>query len=100
MSDINFKDQILKDIRQFEENITKTIDSKIKDLNLNFKRSQEQLNNLTEKNGKILNSIINTNMQIDKISMLEQFKNKVDSILITHEIRINNSLNDIKSLRT
>lgn len=100
MSDINFKDQILKDIRQFEENITKTIDSKIKDLNLNFKRSQEQLNNLTEKNGKILNSIINTNMQIDKISMLEQFKNKVDSILITHEIRINNSLNDITALRT
>ena len=100
MSDINFKDQILKDIRKFEENITKTIDSKIRDLDLNFKRSQEQLNNLREKNGKIFNSIINTNMQIDKISMLEQFKNKVDSILITHEIRINNSINDINAIRT
>ena len=99
MSDINFKDQILKDIRKFEENITKTIDSKIRDLDLNFKRSQEQLNNLTEKNGKIFNSIINTNMQIDKISMLEQFKNKVDSILITHDIRINNTMNDIDALR-
>jgi len=100
MSDLNFKDQVLKDIRQFEERVSKTVDSKLRDLNLNFKRSQEQLNNLTEKNGKIFNSIINTNMQIDKISMLEQFKNKVDSILITHEIRINNSLNDINALRT
>ena len=100
MSDLNFKDQILKDIRLFEDNITKTLDSKIRDLNLNFKRSQEQLNNLIDKNGKIINSIINTNMQIEKISMLEQFKNKVDSILITHEIRINNSINDINAIRT
>jgi hypothetical protein len=58
------------------------------------------LNNLIEKNGKIINSIINTNMQIKKISMLEQFKIKVDSILITHEIRINNSINDINAIRT
>lgn len=100
MSDLDFKDQILKDIRQFEENITKTIDSKIKELDLNFKRSQEQLNNLTDKNGRLFNSMINTNLQINKISMLEQFKNKVDSILITHEIRINNSINDINALRT
>ena len=32
-------------------------------------------------------------------SAITEFKNKVDSILITHDIRINNTMNDIDALR-
>ena len=39
------------------------------------------------------------NIKIDKIPILEQFKNKVDSMIITHEIRINNALDEIASIK-
>ena len=97
--DVEFKEEILKNIRDFEENLIKKINTKIIELNSDYKKFQENLNNLSENNKQIINSLISKNVNLEKISSLEQFKNKVDSILITHEIRINNNIEEISAIK-
>ena len=94
-----FKDEVLKNNKIFEENLEKSIFKKFSELNLNFKNSQDYLNRLLSQNNKLLDSLTDYNIKIDKIPILEQFKNKVDSMIITHEIRINNALDEIASIK-
>ena len=97
--DIEFKEEILKNIRNFEDNLIRKINTKIIELNSDYKKFHENLNNLSENNKQIINSLISKNVNLEKISSLEQFRNKVDSIIITHEIRINNNIEEISAIK-
>ena len=95
-----FKEEVLKNIKQFEDNLIKKINQKMIDLNTDYKRFHNELKNISDHNQKLIDSLINKNINIEKLSVLEQFKNKVDSILITHEIRINNNIQEINSIKS
>ena len=99
-NDIEFKEEILKNIHEFQEELTKKINSKMLELNTDFKKFHQKLNQLSENNKKLIESLITKNVNIEKIATLEKFRNKVDSILITHEIRINNNIEEISSIKT
>ena len=58
------------------------------------------MNYISKENQKLIEKITNNNLSIEKVKVLETFKNKVDSMLITHEIRINNNMEEISSVRT
>ncbi len=98
--DLQFKEEILKNIRAFEEDILNKINKKMIELNADYKKFHNNLNNLSENNRQLINSLINKNINLEKIASLEQFRNKVDSILITHEIRINNNIEEISSIKS
>jgi hypothetical protein len=98
--DRNFKEEILKNIRIFQEDLIKKINSKMIELNTDYKKFHQNLSQLSENNKKLIESIITKNVNFEKISSLENFRNKVDSILITHEIRINNNIEEISSIKT
>lgn len=102
MNDENtrFKEEVLKNIKKFEDNIIKQIDEKMVNLNIDYQKFHEDLDNLTEKNKKLIESLTNKNLNFEKIAVLEKFKSKVDSILITHEIRINNNIEEISSIKS
>ncbi len=95
-----FKEEILKIIRDFKENLMKNIDSKITELNDKNTDIEEKMNYISKENQKLIEKITNNNLSIEKVKVLETFKNKVDSMLITHEIRINNNMEEISSVRT
>ena len=98
--DLLFKEEILKNIHTFEDDILKKVNQKMIELNKNYKKCQDNLNILSENNKQLIDSLISKNINIEKISSLEQFRNKVDSMLITHEIRINNNIEDIKLIKS
>ena len=98
--DRHFKEEILKNIHDFEEDLIKKVNTKMKELNSDYKKFHQNINDLSENNKKLINSLINENFNLEKITSLEQFRNKVDSILITHEIRINNNIEEISSIKT
>ena len=98
--DSEFKEEVLKHIRNFEDNLLKKVNTKIIELNIDYKKFHDNLDNLSKNNKNLIDSLINKNINIEKISSLEQFRNKVDSMLITHEIRINNNIAEISSIRT
>ena len=95
-----FKEEILKIIRDFKETLMKNIDSKITELNDKNTDIEEKMNYISKENQKLIEKITNNNLSIEKVKVLETFKNKVDSMLITHEIRINNNMEEISSVRT
>ena len=97
--DIHFKEEILKNVRDFEEDLLKKINTKMSELNSDYKKFHQNLKNLSENNKKLIDSLTSKNLDFEKIASLEQFRNKVDSILITHEIRINNNIEEISSIK-
>ena len=97
--DLHFKEEILKNVHTFEEDLLKKINTKMVELNSDYKKFHQNLNNLSENNKKLIDSLIKKNLNLEKIASLEQFRNKVDSILITHEIRINNNIEEISSIK-
>ena len=98
--DVQFKEEILKNIRDFQEDLLDKINKKLIELNADYKKFHNNLNNLSESNKQLIDSLINKNINMEKIASLEQFRNKVDSILITHEIRINNNIEEISSIKS
>lgn len=89
------KEEISDNIKNIEEKL-------INLLNIRELKIEEEINNL---NSKINETIEKTNITIEnyssqqldhkKIIELEAFKNKVDAMLITHEIRIKNNSQDL-----
>ena len=53
-----------------------------------------------DNNKEMISTIVSQKLKLEKVSELETFKNKVDSMLITHEIRIKNSLDEIDKIKT
>ena len=96
---MEFKEEILKNVHDFEEDLLKKINTKMIELNTDYKKFHKNLNNLAENNKQLITSLITKNVNAEKISSLEKFRNKVDSILITHEIRINNNIEQINSIK-
>ena len=93
------KEEIYKHISEIEKKLHTKIDSNQSTILSNFESFSTKINNIINRNKIISDKIALNKNQFDKISELESYKNKVDSMLITHEIRINNSLNDIEQMK-
>ena len=77
----------------------KNIDLKLVEIIKKNKKLEDSLKYITESNKKLIENVTNKDVSLEKIKELEKFKNKVDSMLITHEIRINNNIEEIGSIR-
>ena len=95
-----FKEEILKEMRDFKENMMKNIETKLSDLNNKNKELEETIFRLSEGNKKLIDNLSNRRMYLEKLNEFDSFKNKVDSMLITHEIRVNNCIEELGSVRT
>ena len=95
-----FKEDILSLLRQLENKLTNQISNKELKINQDYEHFTTKMNSLIENNKEMVNKLVSQKLKIEKISELESFKNKVDSMLITHEVRIKNSLEDIEKIKT
>ena len=95
-----FKEEILKSMREFETKLTSKIEDKESALNNDYQSFIQKINGLMNNNKEMISTIISQKLKLEKIGELENFKNKVDSMLITHEIRIKNSLDEIDKIKT
>ena len=95
-----FKEEILKSLREFETKLTTKVEDKESALNSDYRNFISKINNLMDNNKEMISKMVSQQLKLDKISELENFKNKVDSMLITHEVRIKNSLDEIEKMKT
>ena len=95
-----FKEEILKSMREFENKLTSKIEDKESALNNDYQKFIQKINELMNNNKEMISTLISQKLKLEKIGELENFKNKVDSMLITHEIRIKNSLDEIDKIKT
>ena len=100
-NDLNiFKEEILTHLRELETKITAQITSKESKLNNDYVDFTDKMNSLIDNNKNMVSDLFSQKIKIEKISELETFKNKVDSIIITHEVRIKNSIDEIEKIKT
>ena len=95
---ISLKEELLKEIRDVEQKLNVQIN--IKSHEIEEKNSQfiEEFNLMLEKNKTLITSITSQNFYSEKITDLENFRKKTENMIITHEIRINNSIKEIKDI--
>ena len=100
-NDLNlFKEEVLSHLRELENRLSSQISSKELKLNQDYDEFTSKMNALIANNKEMISNIVSQKVKIEKISELESFKNKVDSMLITHEVRIKNSIDEIEKIKT
>ena len=95
-----FKEELLQMVNQLERKIIEDVNYKKAQLNANYEKNNEKINQIISHNREIIESIVAEKVNCEKIQTLEKFKNKADGILITHEIRINKNNKDIDDMKT
>ena len=85
---INLKEEILLDIRETENKIMEQINKKWCQIENENKTFLEKVNMIMQNNKEMFDSITFQKIKLEKISDYEPFKNKIESMVTTHEIRI------------
>ena len=94
------KDEIFQKMRELEKKMNKESNEQKDEINLYYKRMDEKIEHILSNNREIIESVVSEKINYEKIHSLENFKNKADGILISHEIRINNHNKDINDMKT
>ena len=95
---ISLKEELLKEIRDVEQKLNVQINIKSQEIEEKNSQFIEEFNLMLEKNKTLITSITSQNFYSEKITDLENFRKKTENMIITHEIRINNSIKEIKDI--
>ena len=94
------KDEIYQKIREFENKINKELNDQKAEMNSTYNKFNEKISSILNNNREMIESVVSEKINIEKLHALENFKNKADGMLISHEIRINNHNKDINNMKT
>jgi hypothetical protein len=95
-----FKEELLQVVNQLERKIIEDVNYKKAQLNANYEKNNEKINQIILSNREIIESVVAEKINCEKIQSLENFKNKADGIIITHEIHINKNNKEIDDMKT
>lgn len=95
-----FEEELLKKLRDLEKKLTSKITTKELVITNDLNALTSKLNLLTNNNKDITSKFAAQNVRLEKVSELEIFKNKADNMLISHEIRIKNNIEQIEKIKT
>ena len=91
------KEEFLKNMREFEEKWMKILDIKEFQLQKQITDLKEDSENIFQRSKAILDNYSAHKVNESIINDFATFKNKVNDMLVTHEIRINNNIKDISN---
>ena len=91
------KEEFLKNTREFEEKWMKILDNKEFQIQKQIADLKEHSENIFQKCKAILDNYSANKVNESKIKDFVTFQNKVNDMLVTHEIRINNNIKDISN---
>ena len=94
-----FKEDLLKEIRLSENRLLKKIKEQSQEITRLNNEQTSKFESISTKNKEILDSFVDQKMKLEKMDEFEVFKNKIDDMIITHEIRINNSIEEISQMK-
>jgi uncharacterized protein CbrC (UPF0167 family) len=94
-----FKNEVFGNLREIETKLDAKININQSKLIDDIEAQSIKMNNLINNNKEMLLSILSQKLKIEKIAELESFKNKMDAMMITHEVRIKNNLEEISRIK-
>ena len=100
MNEINlFKNEIYGHVRELDSKLMSKINKNHALLKEDIESYERKILALIENNKEVVLSLVSQKLQIEKISEFESFKNKVGDMVITHEVRIKNNLEEISRIK-
>ena len=96
----NLKEEHLQDLRELENKLVDQVNKKWCQIQDNNNSILERVTLMSDNNKEMFDSLALQKIKIDKISDYEPFKNKIEAMVTTHEIRINSIISDVLNLRT
>lgn len=94
------KIEIYQYMRDLEAKLINQISQKDSNLRKNIEDFENKINIIMENNKNMLSEMITQKFKVGKISELEAFQKKVDSMLITHEVRIKSNMDELEKAKT
>ena len=94
----SLREEIFKEIHNVENNMNLKVLKYFQENEDKNKIFVEKFTSLYHKSQTLSDSISSQVVNLDKIKEFDIFKNKIDNIIITHEIRINNNREDLKNM--
>ena len=85
---IEFKDEMFKKIRLLEAKIMTEINNKNSKIYENYEKLENKLNYLNQNYDSLLETVTNQKLNLDKISVIENFKNKAEQNISMYNLKI------------
>ena len=85
---IEFKDEMFKKIRLLEAKIMTEINNKNTKIYENYEKLENKLNYLNQNYDSLLETVTNQKLNLDKISVIENFKNKAEQNISMYNLKI------------
>ena len=95
---IELKNEFLKELREIETKLDKKFEKQTIILDTIKKEQEEKINLTIQKNEQLYDSMISQKLKIEKITELSIDQKRLNDMLISHEMRINNLLTENKKL--
>ena len=96
----NLKEEYLQDLRELENKLVDQVNKKWCQIQDNSNSLLERVALMSDNNKEMFDSLTLQKIKLDKISDYEPFKNKIEAMVTTHEIRINSIISDVLNFRT
>ena len=96
---MQFKDDILKTLRELEKKIMLKVNKSQTDLSLDINIINDSIKLLKNNNNSIIESITEQKVSLDKISEFEILLKKMNNIVNGHENKISDTLSEISYIR-
>ena len=91
------KDEFFQKLKEFEEKWMKMLDIKESQIQKKISDLKENSDDILKKSKTIVDNYSSYRINESKLNDFASFQNKVNDMLITHEIRINNNIKDISA---
>ena len=89
------RNEFLVTIKQVQKELTKKFDEQNKILTSSMNDINEKINEFPKMNSSLTEATANISIILDKLDDIESFKKKAETQLITHDIRLNNTIKDL-----
>ena len=97
---LNIKNDIISDMRKMENKLLEQINKKWYDIETTNNGLLDKINLMMDNNKKMFESITLQKLKLDKVADMSSFKNRIDPMITTHEIRINSCMNEIFNFKS
>ena len=90
-----YREEFLKEMKNLKNETEKKFEEINTKTNTSLIELDTKLNTITQQNTKLINSYAEIIVKLEKLKELDIFKKKIEGQMITHEIRLNNTMKDL-----
>ena len=95
----SLKEEFLKEIRNLEKRLNLQLTLNLKELTEKNDKFIQEFNQISKNNKSLTDLISSKNIETHKINELEIFKKKTETMVLSHDIKLNTAMKDLNDIK-